>query len=95
MNDIPNIEGLQTPKPLESRSERRSKAPIHDRPNPAGGNGDRVELSELARMVAAARDLPDIRVDRIVEVRKQIEAGTYETPEKIEVTVSRLLQGFV
>ena len=36
-------------------------------------------------------DLPNVRMGRVVQVRAQLDAGTYESPEKIRVTASRLL----
>jgi negative regulator of flagellin synthesis FlgM len=35
--------------------------------------------------------LPEIRHERIAEIRQQIAAGVYETPEKLELALDRLL----
>ena len=37
------------------------------------------------------QDLPEIRADRVTQIREAIEAGTYETPEKLELAIDRLL----
>lgn len=42
-------------------------------------------------MVSRMRDIPEIRADRVAQIRAAIEAGTYETPDKIEIAVGRLL----
>jgi anti-sigma28 factor (negative regulator of flagellin synthesis) len=42
-------------------------------------------------MVARARELPDIRAARVAEIRAAIEAGSYETPDKLEAAVGSLL----
>ena len=34
---------------------------------------------------------PDIRWDVVSEIRRRISRGEYETPEKLEIAVSRLL----
>jgi len=52
---------------------------------------DQLDISPEADFVAQARDLPDIREDRGAQIRAQIEAGTYETPEKLDMALSRLL----
>jgi len=52
---------------------------------------DQLDISREADMVSRARELPEIRADRVAEVRAAIESGTYETPEKIEAAVGRLL----
>ena len=52
---------------------------------------DQVEISAEADFVSQIRDLPDIRADRVDVIRTQIDAGAYETDEKIEIAVGRLL----
>ena len=36
----------------------------------------------------------EIRVDRVAELRRQIANGTYETPEKIDAALDRILDQF-
>jgi negative regulator of flagellin synthesis FlgM len=52
---------------------------------------DSVEISDAARLVEQARDIPDIRQDRVNEIRQQIASGTYETEAKLNAAVDRLL----
>ncbi len=52
---------------------------------------DVVEISTAASLAAKINELPDIRADLVAQVKAQIEAGTYETPERIEATVDRLM----
>lgn len=52
---------------------------------------DEVQISDAARLAEQAGGAADIRYDRVAEIRAQIAAGTYETPEKLEIAVSRLL----
>ena len=52
---------------------------------------DEVDFSEAARLVEQAQQLPDIREDRVAAVRQQIEAGTYETGDKLSIALDRLL----
>jgi negative regulator of flagellin synthesis FlgM len=42
-------------------------------------------------MLDGIGQLPEIRHERVAEIRQQIAAGTYETPEKLEVALDRLL----
>ena len=46
---------------------------------------------EAAQLVEQVHQIPDIRQDRVNEIRAQIEAGTYETEEKLDIAVARLL----
>jgi len=59
---------------------------------------DQVEISpeaeiasQAAELVNQIHELPEIWVDRVSELREAIESGTYETEEKINVAVERLL----
>ena len=52
---------------------------------------DQVDISPEAEMVSQIGDLPEIRADRVAEIRAQIDAGVYETDEKLDVAVGRLL----
>jgi negative regulator of flagellin synthesis FlgM len=52
---------------------------------------DELDISPEADMVSRVRDLPDVRTDRIAEVRAQIATGVYETDAKLDIAVGRLL----
>lgn len=54
-------------------------------------HADRVEISTAAQLVDRVRDLPEIRADRVAQIRAAIADGTYETDEKIDAAVERLL----
>ncbi|MBI4586690.1 MAG: flagellar biosynthesis anti-sigma factor FlgM [Planctomycetes bacterium] len=53
---------------------------------------DRVEISDLARFKALLKEVPEVRLDRIEEIRAQIDAGIYETPDRIAITVDKILE---
>jgi anti-sigma28 factor (negative regulator of flagellin synthesis) len=87
MNPINNVGGsspLQkvttTPVQKEIPTEAAS------RPSPR----DRVELSGMGHLLGALKS-NDVRADKVASIKAQIEAGTYETPDKIDVAVDRLL----
>ena len=50
-------------------------------------NSQTVELVNQLEI----RDLPEIRTDRVAQIREAIEAGTYETQEKLDIAIDRLL----
>ena len=52
---------------------------------------DQLDISPEADLVSRTQELPSIRQERVSEIRAQIEAGTYETPEKLEIALGRLL----
>lgn len=55
------------------------------------GTTDRVELSDHARFMERLRSMPAIRAQKVADIKAQIEAGTYETDEKLSTAFDRLL----
>jgi hypothetical protein len=55
---------------------------------------DTVEISDSARYLGEIRKLPDIRQDKVDNARALIAAGKFETPDRINGTVDRLLEEF-
>lgn len=53
---------------------------------------DSVELSEHAKFMDRLRQLPEVRMDRVEAAREAIENGVYESPEKLDIAVSRMLE---
>ncbi len=53
---------------------------------------DRVELSDHARFMEKLRSMPPVRADKIAQIRAAIEAGTYETDEKLAVAMNRMME---
>lgn len=52
---------------------------------------DSVEFSPLGRSMAEAAEESSMRLARIRAIRTDIQAGTYETPERLSVTADRLM----
>ena len=58
---------------------------------PAETLKDRAEFSEIALYLGAIRDIPDVRVDKVHEVRAAIARGDYDCEEVLDTTVDRLI----
>jgi len=52
---------------------------------------DELNISDAAQLADQVHQLPEIRQDRVNAIRAQIAAGTYETQDKLDIAVSRLL----
>lgn len=52
---------------------------------------DDLQLSEAGQLASQLNDIPDVRQDLVNSIRAQIQAGTYETPERLSGAVSNLL----
>jgi len=60
---------------------------------PAAGSPiqDELEISDAGRLVEKVHELPEVRQDRVDQIRAQIADGTYETDEKLRIALGRLL----
>jgi len=80
--------------------------PISARPPIAANNGvartatesprisrtdDQVELSDQAVLLSRLRELPPVRQGLIDQVRTAIERGEYDTPEKLDAALEKML----
>ena len=52
---------------------------------------DQLDISPEAQILSQVRDIPEIRADRVAEIRAAIDAGAYETEDKLDVALDRLL----
>jgi len=62
-----------------------------NQPTTASRAADRVEISPAAEAASRAAEAGDIRTDLVNTIRSQIAAGTYDTPDKMDAALSRLL----
>ena len=77
------------PQSINAPHRAQAPQPSAQRSNVTGA--DQLDISREADMVSRVRDLPDIRADRVAEIRAAIEEGVYETDEKLDIAVGRLL----
>jgi negative regulator of flagellin synthesis FlgM len=52
---------------------------------------DQVEISPLGQMLEGIDRLPEIRHERVEAIRAEIASGVYETPEKLEIALDRMI----
>ena len=82
--------GTQGPQPIYPRLAALNIDPGHA--VQAGTPRDQVEISPLGQMLDGISRLPDIRHEKVEEIRRQIATGSYETPAKMELALDRLLE---
>lgn len=87
MNDIPpiNSAGQMTQVVSQRSAPVRPTAP-DEQPD------DRVEISETGQILSTLDTDSPIRAERVAQIRQAIADGTYETPDKLELTIDRLLE---
>ncbi len=77
--DIGRTEGVQGPSRIEPKAVHPAKPT--DLTPPAAA--DRLDVSEAGRLASEAIAMSPLRLDRIAELKRQIDAGTYQTDEKL------------
>ena len=80
------ISGPERPevKPTEAQSP--------DKATPSGEVTDEINISEQAQLLEKLSQVPAVRMEKVEELKRLIEAGEYETPERIEGAARKLLE---
>ena len=68
----PDITKADSPRPQEGRAGSSSTAPV----SPIEAV-DKIELSAAARSAEAASNTPEVRADKVLEIRQAIESGEF------------------
>ena len=90
---------MQIHGPAQVHGTQGIKAPHHQPPakaEQASASGavqgaDKLELSEAGQIAARLAEIPDVRTDRVAEIRQAIADGTYESEEKLNAALDSLL----
>ena len=88
MNNVNGVHPAWGPKPVEPANPVVPNTPA----NAPGNVSDVVEISTAASLAAKIEQIPDVRADLVARVRQEIAAGTYETPERIDAAVEKLME---
>ena len=51
---------------------------------------DEVTISKVSRMFDQLSQSADVRAERLAQIKAEIDAGTYDTPEKMEAALLKL-----
>jgi negative regulator of flagellin synthesis FlgM len=88
---------MQIYGPSQIHGAQPINAPHAARGNPAtsvpasSSTGDRLDISEAGQIAGRLAEVPEIRADRVQELRTAILEGSYETDAKLDVALERLL----
>jgi anti-sigma28 factor (negative regulator of flagellin synthesis) len=91
MSPINSVGGPEPSGPVQ----KIVNAPIHKQISPAAAAEpravvDKLELSGMSHLLQALKS-NDIRAEKVQQIKAQIEAGTYEDEQKLDIAVDRLL----
>lgn len=84
------INRIQQTKPAAAPAQAEATAATPDRT-------DRVDISSNSSVSAMLAKLKtnDVRLDKVQDIKGQIEAGTYESDEKLNAAIDRLIDDLV
>jgi negative regulator of flagellin synthesis FlgM len=86
---IQGTSSVHSAQPL--RAPHRASGPAAASGFQAAHGADELDISSEADFLSQVQELPEIREDRVAEIRQQIASGRYETPEKLDLALERLL----
>lgn len=83
------------PGPVQSAFPIKSASPPAGQPaeasvSPISSPTDEVEISAAGKMMESIANT-EVRAERLAQIKAEIDAGTYETDEKLEAALSRML----
>ena len=87
-----SIHGLGSVSPLQQTSSVAKSGPTEGTSAAARPTlSDRLELSGMSGLMQSLKAGGDFRADKVASIKSQIQAGTYESDEKIDGATDRLL----
>lgn len=97
INDLPAPES-----PQRSRTNQPQRSEGSDQSSASVPSSDSLEISDAAkqsqddqaRLTEEARNIPDVREDKIADVRARLESGEFDSEEVRRVIADRLLDQF-
>ena len=89
MTSINPIHSAGVIQPARTTGSASSAKPA---PQTSSQPADTVEISLQAKVASQLANVPPIRADLVARVKAEIQAGTYETPEKLNAALDGLLK---
>ena len=85
---INSVNAAQSIKPTSAGRATSAAQSTSSTTQPA----DTVEISLQAKVASTLANVPPIRADLVARVKSEIQAGTYETPEKLDAALDGLMK---
>jgi negative regulator of flagellin synthesis FlgM len=86
VNGVGSVQGsipIKPSRPATEVSRTSETKPIE--------TNDAVEISPAGKMLEELGQSSAVRAERLAQIKAAIDAGTYETPEKLEAALSKML----
>ena len=90
MSNIRGINGYNHTAAIGPPSVNGSAGSV--RPSEVKKQQDQVEISQIARFMSQIAAMPDIRQEKVEEIRQQLASGNYDLDEKLPAALEKLLE---
>jgi len=87
--DVQGPGGISGPNRIDPQRVSSSRA---EKTDLSQSITDRAEISEAAQLLNKLAEVPEIRMEKIEELKELITTGRYETKEKVERAVEKLME---
>ncbi len=91
-----DIRGINGINPIDNNSKINKATPKVDKKDSGADNvqisSEARQLAEEQKIQAALKNAPDIREDRIAEVKAKMEQGAYDDPKVMENVAEKLMK---
>ena len=92
VNGPGSVQGAFPIKPVDPASQVRPAAEVSPTSQTdAIATRDEVDISPAGKILDQLNQSPDVRAERLAQIKAAIEAGDYETDEKLEAALEKLL----
>ncbi len=82
-----NVHGAQPINPPHSSKP----APAPGETPLAGGVQDELQISDVGRFIDQVREVPEIRADKVQQLRDALQDGSYDVDAKLDLALDSLL----
>ena len=80
---IPSTSPIRTPAPATPSPGKVVQKPAT--------TTDNIEISAAGQMLDKLQQSPEVRAERLAQIKAAIDAGEYETPAKLEAALERMI----
>ena len=87
--DIGRTDGITGPGRIDGPRHPERITPKES--SPVSPPGDRLEISQTAHLLSEALSMPDVRAEKIEEIRNLVESGKFDTDARLKGAVERFL----
>lgn len=91
MGSVQGSHPVRSANPAASSTAASGAAPNNVQ-SPLTSPKDELEISAAGQMLDRLSETPEVRAERIAQIKEAIENGDYDTDEKLEAALSRMFE---